>query len=414
MYKTILAAAALLTVCWVQSAQARGFGGARGGGGGFGGGGGDFRGGGGGFGGGGGDFRGGGGSGGGGGDFRGGGGAGGGFGGGGSRDFGGGGSTGGGDAMHFSDSGYRPGGYDASRAGGYDSAARPGGYDAARAGGYDAARAGGAAGFNAAHTDLPTDGFARPITQAGAAKYFSGNHTEAVSNNVIAARGTSVRNSFNHYDQFNANWYGGHPGAWTAAGWAAGSAWRAATWPALGTWYGWGGSTQPVYYDYGTNITYQGDQVYYGTQPVATSDQYYQQAQTLADSGAPPAGAPPTTTQPQGSDWMPLGVFSLVQGSQSDSNVIFQLAVSKSGQIAGNYVSVLTGTTLPVHGAVDTKNQRAAWTVGDNKNTVYDTGLANLTQDQAPLLLHINKDTTQQWLLIRLKQPEDAKSGGGQ
>ena len=35
---------------------------------------------------------------------------------------------------------------------------------------------------------------------------------------------------------------------------------------------------------------------------------------------------------------------------------------------------------------MDKKTQRAAWTVGKNKNTVCETGLYNLTKDEAPAL----------------------------
>jgi hypothetical protein len=197
---------------------------------------------------------------------------------------------------------------------------------------------------------------------------------------------------------FNQGWYAAHPAAWNPAGWTAGRAWGAATWPAVGTWYGFGAGTQPVYYDYGNNITYQGDQVYYGNQPAATADQYYQQASTLAQSQpAPDANA---------GEWMPLGVFGLVKGDQTDPHYIMQLAVNKSGTLAGNYQDVLTGSTLPVQGAVDKQTQRVAWTVGDNKNTVGETGIFNLTKDEAPALIHIGKDKTQQWTLVRLKQPQ--------
>jgi hypothetical protein len=60
---------------------------------------------------------------------------------------------------------------------------------------------------------------------------------------------------------------------------------------------------------------------------------------------------------------------------------------------------------------VDKKTQRAAWTVGENKTTVYDTGVSNLTKDEAPVLIHIGKDKTQQWLLVRLKQSEQPNAG---
>jgi hypothetical protein len=42
-----------------------------------------------------------------------------------------------------------------------------------------------------------------------------------------------------------------------------------------------------------------------------------------------------------------------------------------------------------------------------------ETGLQNLTQDVASCLLHFGPDTTQTWLLIRLKQPEMPNSPEG-
>ena len=88
-----------------------------------------------------------------------------------------------------------------------------------------------------------------------------------------------------------------------------------------------------------------------------------------------------------------------------------QLAVNKSGAVAGNYSDVISGTTIPIQGAVDKQTQRLAWTVGDNKTTVGETGIYNLTKDESPALIHIGKDKTQQWTLVRLKQPEQAGDG---
>ena len=218
----------------------------------------------------------------------------------------------------------------------------------------------GAAGYSTAHTALPTDaGYGMPATRTGSAAYAGYHQTEAVSGNVYAARGAAVRTSYNGYGMYGKGWYGAHPGAWAPTGWTAGRAWGAATWPAVGASFGWGGSVQPVYYNYGTNITYQGDQVYYGDQPVATADQYYQQASALAQSAPAP--------DPNSGEWLPLGVFALVQGDQSDPHYVMQLAVNKSGALAGNYSDLISGTNVPIHGAVDKKTQRVAWTVGDNK-----------------------------------------------
>ncbi len=44
--------------------------------------------------------------------------------------------------------------------------------------------------------------------------------------------------------------------------------------------------------------------------------------------------------------------------------------------------------------------------VGDKTDTVYEAGVANLTQDMAPLLIHFGTQTTQTWLLVRLDSPD--------
>jgi hypothetical protein len=252
------------------------------------------------------------------------------------------------------------------------------------------------------HVALPTDaGYGMPAAAAGTAAYAGHHQTEAVSGSVYAARGAAVRTSYNGAGMFGQGWYTAHPGAWNPAGWTAGRAWGIASWPACVSWYGWG-NTQPVYYDYGNSITYQSDEVYYGDQPAATANQYYQQASTLAQSQPAP--------DPNSGEWMPLGVFGLVKGAESDPHYVMQLAVNKSGAVAGNYYDVISGTSVPIHGAVDKQNQRLAWTVGDNKTTVGETGIYNLTKDESPALIHIGKDKTQQWTLVRLKQPEQAGS----
>jgi hypothetical protein len=251
----------------------------------------------------------------------------------------------------------------------------------------------------AANVTLPTDaGYGLPAAGAGAAAYAGYHQTQAVSGSVAAARGAAVRNSYNGAGMYGQAWHAANPGAWRPTAWTAGQAWGAASWPTFGAWWGWGAGTQPIAYNYGTNITYQDDEVYYGGQPTATADQYYQQASALAQGAAAPDPAAP--------DWMPLGVFALVQNDQSEPHYVIQLAVDKAGTLGGNYSDLVSGTTLPIHGAVDRRTQRVAWTVGNNKNTVGETGLYNLTQDEAPALIHIGNHKTQQWLLVRLKQPE--------
>jgi hypothetical protein len=56
---------------------------------------------------------------------------------------------------------------------------------------------------------------------------------------------------------------------------------------------------------------------------------------------------------------------------------------------------------------VDPKSQRAAWTIGKKTDRVFEAGISNLTADQCPVLIHIGKDKTQQWLLVRQEQAKD-------
>jgi len=308
--------------------------------------------------------------------------------------------------------GFHGGGYGGYHAGGYGGGYRGygGGYrgdgfgGAARAGELGRAGEFGRDGFAGNrgignHTGLPSDfGFGH----AGARSYLpAGNRTQAWSHNTMVNRGNTVRNNYWNHNYFNHNWWHDHPGAWFAAGWGLGTAWGWSTWPVLGGWYGWGAGVAPVYYDYGTNVTYDGDEVYYGDQPYASADDYYQQAVDIANNA-------PATGDTEG-EWKPLGVFGLVQGDQDSASAVFQLATNKQGAIAGNFADSLTGSTMQVHGSVDQKTQRAAWTVGDNKDTVYEAGIVNLTKEQAPVLVHFGKDRTQQWLLVRLKQPDQAQ-----
>jgi hypothetical protein len=94
-----------------------------------------------------------------------------------------------------------------------------------------------------------------------------------------------------------------------------------------------------------------------------------------------------------------------------DTNMIIQLALSKEGVIKGTFYNTATDTVRPVKGRVDKKSQRAAWAFADGKNpdVIMETGLHNLTQDQTEALLHFGDNKTQQWLMVRLNQPDKTK-----
>jgi hypothetical protein len=177
----------------------------------------------------------------------------------------------------------------------------------------------------------------------------------------------------------------------------AAAIWTTATW---GVVTGGGGYSEPIYYDYGNTVVYEGDTVYYDSQPVATADEYYEQASGFAERGAAEVS--------EDDEWMSLGVWAMVQGDQTESNNILQLTVNNDGIIRGNYYNAISETTTPIEGSVHKQTQRLAFTVGDNKTTVCETGLYNLTSDEeTTMLIHKGKDETQQWTLVRLEAPDD-------
>ena len=212
---------------------------------------------------------------------------------------------------------------------------------------------------------------------------------------------TAVRGGYDHWGFYGRDWYARYPGAWHAAGWATGAAWRACTWSDGGSSTAATRRRPPVYYDYGNNVTYQDNSVYVNGENVGTGEQYYDQAASLASTGA-------TAEAPSDGDWLPLGVFALTKSDQAKSDVSIQLAVNKQGVIRGNSTDTETNKNQVIQGSVDKQTQRVAFTVGENTTNVVETGLYNLTKDEAPCLIHFGKDRTEQWLLVRLQKPDAA------
>ena len=107
-------------------------------------------------------------------------------------------------------------------------------------------------------------------------------------------------------------------------------------------------------------------------------------------------------------EWLPLGVFALAQEEKGDPTMFLQISVNRAGVISGAYTSTITGDQRPIAGQVDKATQRVAWRIGDNTETIFETSLANLTQDVSPLAIHFGKAQTQIWLLVRMPEPAAA------
>jgi hypothetical protein len=210
------------------------------------------------------------------------------------------------------------------------------------------------------------------------------------------SRRDEVRDQFrDHHPRYD--FWQSHP---HAARWRWNRPYRWATWTLITGWFPWGWS-EPSQYLYGENIYYQDNSVYYGENVAATTEQYAQQAEDLASSAPEPA---------DDTQWLPLGVFAVTQDGQASGpppTIFLQLTVNKEGIIAGT----VTNTEAPdnvqaIEGMVDKKTQRSAWVIQGKSSPIMETGIANLTKDEAPVLLHFADGQTQQWLLIRLEEPE--------
>jgi hypothetical protein len=239
----------------------------------------------------------------------------------------------------------------------------------------------------------------------GAAIRGPGGNTVAAGRGASFANGqfvggrswSAVNGNFTRWNHFTPGWYGRYPGAWWPGRWAvAGTAWAAATWATAGSYCGCSG--EGTYYDYGENVTYNQGDVYYGDQPVASAEQYYDEAGQIAASGQ----------EPQNDQWLPLGVFAVIaEPTQTKTDKVVQLAVNKEGVVRGNFQDFVTDKVMSVVGAVDKKTQRVAMKVEDADSLVVETGLYNLTNDEVPVLVHFSADRQEPRTLIRLQQPEN-------
>ncbi len=224
-----------------------------------------------------------------------------------------------------------------------------------------------------------------------------GHGTTYYSSAAVRTTALGVRGGY--YPYFTPTWYRNHPVAWFPPRWVGGSTiWVAPAWNTVAGFVGI--AAPPVVYDYGSTVVINDDTVYVDGIGVSTADDYASQATTIADAGR---AAKPAETD----EWQPLGVFGMIQPEDKVAQRIFQLSIDKAGVIRGNYYDAVADTNTPVYGSVDKKSQRAAWSIGERKDITFETGLPNLTKDEATVLIHYGKEKTQQMLLVRLEEPKD-------
>ena len=228
----------------------------------------------------------------------------------------------------------------------------------------------------------------------------TGHATTYLNRNAINSSAAYFRGGYSH-SYFSPTWYTAHRGAWVAPRYISGyNYYRPVAWASAATIVGI--SAPAIVYDYGSNVVIQDNTVYLNGQQVASATDYAAQADQLVNACRQAKIA-------ENDEWQPLGVFGLIQENEKTAQRIFQLAVNKDGIVRGNYYDAVADNTLPVVGSVDKQTQRVAWSIGDKKDIVFETGLSSFTKDDTTVLVHYGKDSTQQMILVRLEEPKDSK-----
>ncbi len=181
--------------------------------------------------------------------------------------------------------------------------------------------------------------------------------------------------------------------------------WRPCAWGGVSSWVYGATVPPPVYPDYGTTVVYEGDTVYLDNQPLPVAEYTQPVIEKVAVQEQAPPPAPAPEGQPE--EWMTLGVFSLVQEEKGDPILFMQLSINREGVISGAYQNVLTEDQRPITGQLDKKTQTVAWRIGENRNTICTTSLANLTEDVCTVALHFHGNRTETWILVRMKEPAE-------
>jgi hypothetical protein len=215
---------------------------------------------------------------------------------------------------------------------------------------------------------------------------------------------------------FNYGWWNRHPHGW--CGWHYGYSfnrypanywWTVPTFAACTRFFTWSAPAQvwsePIYYDYGQkgNVIYQDNSVYIDGTQVATAEEFAQSAAALAT-----VTPPEDESVLQDMEWMALGTFAITKDPKDvDPISAVQLAVNQQGVISGTVYNSETDEAYTVQGQVDQQTQRVAMRVGESDSLVVETGLYNLTQDEAPVLVHLGSEDVENWLLVRMEEEGD-------
>jgi hypothetical protein len=169
---------------------------------------------------------------------------------------------------------------------------------------------------------------------------------------------------------FTADWYAGHPHAWKYASPGV-DAWTVATFASAAAWLG-VNAAPPLSLANGENV--------------------------FTDASV--ASQTPPTVE---GDYLPLGVFGLAPAGAQDPSAVLQLAVSKSGEIQGNYLDVITGQDLPLSGTFDKQTQLATIKLATPSSAEFEISLVSLTRTSGSARVRFENGESLDWSLVRFE-----------
>lgn len=210
--------------------------------------------------------------------------------------------------------------------------------------------------------------------------------TRTVDSAAAKSRAQSLQASLAGRTQpFTAAWYTEHPNAWRYthpyAEW-----WAVAGVAGLSSWLGYSVAA--------ASVTTAGATTSSATTTTA------QESSAETESAAAATAAPPADLE-----WLPLGVYATSPTGASQAHVYQQLAVSKQGELKGNYYDAISNAVQPIAGSIDRETRKASWTIGTNGGgAVFETTLDALVQTPSTATMK-SGSSSQEWDLVQMEKP---------
>lgn len=172
--------------------------------------------------------------------------------------------------------------------------------------------------------------------------------------------------------------------------------WRPVAWSTLSGWGAW---------DWSTPYYYEGEYSY----PLPSTESIYNYPYTTTQTQTKQTELTQGTQNSaiEDDEWLPLGVFAVAMNADSAvyTHRFIQLAINRSGEIAGVLYNSATDAAQDLIGMVDSTSQKAYWSMANRTGSpIASTGIYNLTEDKTTINVHFADGSDQIWTLVRLQQ----------